>query len=42
MHPNAASVIEDLDIDDFNALLDAATPLLEKVTPRPNRGTPRG
>jgi hypothetical protein len=33
---NPADALEDLDLEDYNALIEAAMPLVEKVTPRPN------
>jgi hypothetical protein len=34
------AAIDDMDIDDYNALQEAVEPLLEKVSFRPNRETP--
>jgi hypothetical protein len=36
-HINPVTVLEDLDLDDYNALCEAIEPYVEKVTPRPNR-----
>jgi hypothetical protein len=33
---NPTDALEDLDIDDYNALYEAVLPMVEKVTPRPN------
>jgi hypothetical protein len=39
---NQASCLEDLDIDDYDALIQAVEPFIEKVTPRrPNAGARR-
>jgi hypothetical protein len=36
------AAIDDMDIDDYNALQEEVEPLLEKVSFRPNRETPSG
>ena len=36
------AAIDDMDIDDYNALQEAVEPLLEKVSFRPNPKTPSG
>ena len=36
-HVNPVTVLEDLDLDDYNTLCEAIIPYVEKVTPRPNR-----
>ena len=36
------AAVDDMDIDDYNALQEAVEPLLEKVSFRPNRETPSG
>ena len=38
----AMAAIDDLDIDDYNAIQEAVEPLLAKVGFRPNRKTPSG